>query len=147
MASVMSDPEVESTTLIPPVSPLGYPTNLLAPGQTYETVNATIADIPLKRAPGLWWVGFIIASLLLLMFLVAVTWLFIKGVGIWGVNIPVAVSVFPDELYSPPRSWAEEAYPNLVHFNKVAKGGHFAAWEQPTIFTEELRAGFKSLRG
>jgi pimeloyl-ACP methyl ester carboxylesterase len=64
-----------------------------------------------------------------------------------GVNIPVAVSVFPDELYLPPRSWAEKAYPNLVHFNKVAKGGHFAAWEQPKIFTEELRAGFRSLRG
>lgn len=64
-----------------------------------------------------------------------------------GVNIPVAVSVFPDELYLPPRSWAEKAYPNLVHFNKVAKGGHFAAWEQPEIFTEELRAGFRSLRG
>ena len=64
-----------------------------------------------------------------------------------GVNIPVAVSVFPDELYLPPRSWAEKAYPKLVHFNKVAKGGHFAAWEQPTIFTEELRAGFRSLRG
>ncbi len=64
-----------------------------------------------------------------------------------GVSIPVAVSVFPDELYPAPRSWAEKAYPKLVHFNKVAKGGHFAAWEQPTIFTEELRAGFKSLRG
>ena len=64
-----------------------------------------------------------------------------------GVNIPVAVSVFPDELYLPPRSWAEKAYPKLIHFNKVAKGGHFAAWEQPTIFTEELRAGFGSLRG
>ena len=64
-----------------------------------------------------------------------------------GVNIPVAVSVFPDELYLPPRSWAEKAYPKLVHFNKVAKGGHFAAWEQPKIFTEELRAGFRSLRG
>jgi pimeloyl-ACP methyl ester carboxylesterase len=63
-----------------------------------------------------------------------------------GVNIPVAVSVFPDELYLPPRSWAEKAYPRLVHFNKVAKGGHFAAWEQPKIFTEELRAGFRSLR-
>src|SRR5688572_224833 len=63
-----------------------------------------------------------------------------------GVNIPVAVSVFPDELYLPPRSWAEKAYPKLVHFKKVAKGGHFAAWEQPTIFTEELRAGFRSLR-
>ncbi len=86
----MNDPEVKSTTLISPVSPLGYPTNLLAPGQTYETVNRTIGDIPLKRAPGSWWVGFIIASLLLLMFLAAVTWLLLKGVGIWGVNIPVA---------------------------------------------------------
>jgi pimeloyl-ACP methyl ester carboxylesterase len=63
-----------------------------------------------------------------------------------GVSIPVAVSVFPDELYLPPRTWAEKAYPKLVHFNKVAKGGHFAAWEQPEIFTEELRAGFRSLR-
>jgi pimeloyl-ACP methyl ester carboxylesterase len=63
-----------------------------------------------------------------------------------GVSIPVAVSVFPDELYPAPRSWAEKAYPKLVHFNKVAKGGHFAAWEQPKIFTEELRAGFRSLR-
>jgi pimeloyl-ACP methyl ester carboxylesterase len=63
------------------------------------------------------------------------------------VNIPVAVSVFPDEIYLPPRSWAEKAYPNLVHFNNVDKGGHFAAWEQPEIFTEELRAGFRSLRG
>ena len=87
---VMSEPEAKPTTLISQVSPLGYPTNLLAPGQTYETINATIADIPLKRAPGPWWVGFMIASLLLLMFFVAVTWLFIKGVGIWGVNIPVA---------------------------------------------------------
>src|SRR5881396_2054075 len=74
----------------PSTSPLGYPTNLLAPGQTYETINRTIGDIPLNRAPGPWWVGFVIASLLLMMFLIAVTWLFIKGVGIWGVNIPVA---------------------------------------------------------
>ena len=63
-----------------------------------------------------------------------------------GVNIPVAVSVFPDELCRVPRSWAEKAYPKLIHFNNVAKGGHFAAWEQPKIFTEELRAGFRSLR-
>ena len=63
-----------------------------------------------------------------------------------GVNIPVAVSVFPDEIYQAPRSWAEKAYPKLIHFKKVAKGGHFAAWEQPTIFTEELRGGFRSLR-
>jgi pimeloyl-ACP methyl ester carboxylesterase len=63
-----------------------------------------------------------------------------------GVSIPVAVSVFPDELYPAPRSWTERAFPRLIHFNKVAKGGHFAAWEQPQIFSEELRAGFRSLR-
>ena len=63
-----------------------------------------------------------------------------------GVSIPVAVSVFPDELYPAPRSWAEQAYPNLIHYNKVEKGGHFAAWEQPKLFSEELRAGFRSLR-
>ena len=50
------------------------------------------------------------------------------------VDIPVAVSVFPDEIYAPPRSWAEEAYPKLIHYNKVDKGGHFAAWEQPELF-------------
>jgi pimeloyl-ACP methyl ester carboxylesterase len=64
-----------------------------------------------------------------------------------GVNIPVAVSTFPDELYQVPRNWAEKAYPKLIHFNKLPKGGHFAAWEQPKSFTEELRAGFRSLRG
>jgi pimeloyl-ACP methyl ester carboxylesterase len=63
-----------------------------------------------------------------------------------GVTVPVAVSVFPDELYQTPRSWAERAYPNLVHYNKVEKGGHFAAWEQPELLTKELRAGFRSLR-
>ena len=63
-----------------------------------------------------------------------------------GVTIPVAVTVFPDELYPTPRSWAERAFPKLIHYNQVDKGGHFAAWEQPEIFTAELRAGFKSLR-
>jgi pimeloyl-ACP methyl ester carboxylesterase len=63
-----------------------------------------------------------------------------------GVTVPTAVSVFPDELFPAPRSWAERAYPNLIHYNKVEKGGHFAAWEQPKLFTEELRAGFRSLR-
>src|SRR5215203_2047236 len=63
-----------------------------------------------------------------------------------GVSIPVAVSVFPDELYQAPRSWAEEAYPNLIHYNKLDKGGHFAAWEQPQLFSEEVRAGLRSLR-
>jgi pimeloyl-ACP methyl ester carboxylesterase len=63
-----------------------------------------------------------------------------------GVSIPVAVSVFPDELYPAPRSWAERAYPKLIHFNKLPRGGHFAAWEQPKLFSEEVRAGFRSLR-
>jgi pimeloyl-ACP methyl ester carboxylesterase len=63
-----------------------------------------------------------------------------------GVSIPVAVSSFPDELYPVPRSWAEQAYPKLIHFNKLNKGGHFAAWEQPKLFSEEVRAGFRSLR-
>ena len=63
-----------------------------------------------------------------------------------GVSIPVAVSVFPDELYPAPRSWRERAYPKLIHYNRLPKGGHFAAWEQPQIFSEEVRAGFRSLR-
>jgi pimeloyl-ACP methyl ester carboxylesterase len=63
-----------------------------------------------------------------------------------GVSIPVAVSVFPDELYPAPRSWTERAYPKLIHYNKLPKGGHFAAWEQPKLFSEEVRAGFQSLR-
>jgi pimeloyl-ACP methyl ester carboxylesterase len=63
-----------------------------------------------------------------------------------GVSIPVAVSVFPDELYPAPRSWAERAYPKLIHYNKLDKGGHFAAWEQPQLLSEEIRVGFRSLR-
>jgi len=63
-----------------------------------------------------------------------------------GVNIPVAVSVFPDELYHVPRSWAEQAYPNLIHYNQLDKGGHFAAWEQPELFSEEVRTGLRTLR-
>ncbi len=66
--------------------------------------------------------------------------------GVKGVQIPVAVSVFPDELYQAPRSWAEEAYPKLMHYNRLPKGGHFAAWEQPKLFVEELRAGFRPLQ-
>jgi pimeloyl-ACP methyl ester carboxylesterase len=62
------------------------------------------------------------------------------------VTIPVAVSAFPDELYQAPRSWAERAFPKLTYYNKLDKGGHFAAWEQPQLFSEELRAAFKSLR-
>jgi pimeloyl-ACP methyl ester carboxylesterase len=63
-----------------------------------------------------------------------------------GVSIPVAVSVFPDELYPAPRSWAARAYPKLIHYNKVEKGGHFAAWEQPQLFSDEVRTGLRSLR-
>jgi pimeloyl-ACP methyl ester carboxylesterase len=62
------------------------------------------------------------------------------------VAIPVAVSVFPDEIYAAPRSWVERAYPKLIHYNKVDKGCHFAAWEQPELFCSELRAGLRSLR-
>ena len=63
-----------------------------------------------------------------------------------GVKIPVAVSAFPDEIYAAPRSWAQQAYPKLIHYNRLPRGGHFAAWEQPELFTTELRAAFKSLR-
>jgi pimeloyl-ACP methyl ester carboxylesterase len=63
------------------------------------------------------------------------------------ITIPFAISVFPDELYQAPRSWAERAYPhNLIHYNQLDRGGHFAAWEQPQLFSEEIRASFKSLR-
>jgi pimeloyl-ACP methyl ester carboxylesterase len=63
-----------------------------------------------------------------------------------GVTIPVAVSAFPDELYQAPRSWTARAYPKLIYYNKVDKGGHFAAWEQPELLTTELRAAFQSFR-
>jgi pimeloyl-ACP methyl ester carboxylesterase len=63
------------------------------------------------------------------------------------ISIPFAISVFPDELYQAPRSWAERAYPhNLIHYNKLDRGGHFAAWEQPDLFSTEIRAAFKTLR-
>jgi pimeloyl-ACP methyl ester carboxylesterase len=62
------------------------------------------------------------------------------------VSIPVAVSVFPDEIYQAPRSWTERAYPKLIYYNKLNKGGHFAAWEQPQLFSQEVRAGLRSLR-
>jgi pimeloyl-ACP methyl ester carboxylesterase len=64
-----------------------------------------------------------------------------------GVSIPVAVSVFPDELYPAPRSWAQRAYPKLIYYKRHDKGGHFAAWEQPQLLSEDVRAGFRSLRG
>jgi pimeloyl-ACP methyl ester carboxylesterase len=63
-----------------------------------------------------------------------------------GVTIPVAVTVFPGEQYEAPRSWTERAYPNLIHYNRADRGGHFAAWEQPQLFAEELRAAFRSVR-
>jgi pimeloyl-ACP methyl ester carboxylesterase len=62
------------------------------------------------------------------------------------ITIPVALSVFPNEVYDTPRTWAELAYPNLVHYNQLDKGGHFAAWEQPTLLVDEMREGLKSLR-
>ncbi|HSC59710.1 MAG TPA: epoxide hydrolase, partial [Rhizomicrobium sp.] len=64
-----------------------------------------------------------------------------------GVKIPVAVSAFPDEIYQAPESWAKKAYPKLIHYNRLPKGGHFAAWEQPALFVSEMRASFKSVRG
>jgi pimeloyl-ACP methyl ester carboxylesterase len=63
-----------------------------------------------------------------------------------GVTLPVVVSVFPDEIYAAPETWARRAYPNLIHFRKLPKGGHFAAWEQPETFSAEMRDGFRSLR-
>jgi pimeloyl-ACP methyl ester carboxylesterase len=63
-----------------------------------------------------------------------------------GVSVPVAVTVFPGEQYQAPRSWTEEAYPNLIYFNAVDKGGHFAAWEEPEVFSQEIRAAFRALR-
>jgi pimeloyl-ACP methyl ester carboxylesterase len=62
------------------------------------------------------------------------------------ISIPAAITVFPGEIYQAPRSWAERAYHNLIYFNEVDKGGHFAAWEQPQLLSKELRAAFKSLR-
>jgi pimeloyl-ACP methyl ester carboxylesterase len=63
-----------------------------------------------------------------------------------GVTVPAAVSVFPNELYQAPRSWTERAYPNLIYFNEVGEGNHFAAWQEPELFTTEVRAAFRSLR-
>jgi pimeloyl-ACP methyl ester carboxylesterase len=62
------------------------------------------------------------------------------------ITIPVALSVFPDEVFHTPRTWAEQAYPNLVHYNQLDKGGHFAAWEQPKLLVDEMRVGLRSLR-
>ena len=62
------------------------------------------------------------------------------------VEIPVAVSAFPDEVYQVPKRWAAQAYPKLIYYNKLDRGGHFAAWEQPDLFVGEVRAAFKTLR-
>jgi len=64
----------------------------------------------------------------------------------YNISVPAAVSVFPEEVYQAPRSWTERAYKNLIHFNELSEGGHFAAWEQPGLFTEELRTGLRSIR-
>jgi len=64
----------------------------------------------------------------------------------FNVKIPVAVSAFPDELYQCPKSWAEKVYPKLIHYNRLPKGGHFAAWEQPQFLVDEIRTGLRSLR-
>jgi pimeloyl-ACP methyl ester carboxylesterase len=66
--------------------------------------------------------------------------------GVKGVKVPIAVSVFPEELYEAPRSWAEKAYPKMIYYNRHNKGGHFAAWEEPQSLVEDIRKGFKSLR-
>ena len=60
--------------------------------------------------------------------------------------MPAAVTVFPKELYQAPRSWTERAYPNLIYYNEVDRGGHFAAWQEPQLFSDEVRAAFRSLR-
>src|SRR5438094_9124159 len=62
------------------------------------------------------------------------------------ISLPVAITVFPEDVYRPPETWARRAYRNLIYFNEVDKGGHFAAWEQPELFSAELRAAFKALR-
>ena len=62
------------------------------------------------------------------------------------IKLPVAITVFPEDVYTSPESWARRAYPNLIYFREVDKGGHFAAWEQPQLFADEMRAAFKSLR-
>ena len=61
-------------------------------------------------------------------------------------TVPVAVSVFPDEIHAAPRSWTAQAYPKLIHYNRLDKGGHFAAWEQAAVFVDELRTAFATLR-
>lgn len=69
-----------------------------------------------------------------------------SGAKLTAIKVPVAVTVFPGEVYRPPKNWLSKAYPQLIYYNRVAKGGHFAAWEEPELFSEELRAAFKALR-
>ena len=66
--------------------------------------------------------------------------------GGWEVTLPVGLTTFPGEIFRAPRSWAEKFYPNLIYFHEAGRGGHFAAWEEPQLFSEELRAGFRTLR-
>jgi pimeloyl-ACP methyl ester carboxylesterase len=70
----------------------------------------------------------------------------VAGLNASDTSVPVAMTVYPDEYYHAPRSWAAWAYPNLIYFNEVDKGGHFAAWEQPELFADEIRVAFGSLR-
>jgi pimeloyl-ACP methyl ester carboxylesterase len=63
------------------------------------------------------------------------------------IKVPVAITVFPHEIYQAPKTWAQRAYPSLSYYSEVNKGGHFAAWEQPQLFSEELRSAFRPLRG
>lgn len=69
-----------------------------------------------------------------------------NNVGAFEISIPAAVTIFPGEIYQPSRRWTERAYPNLIYYYRVEKGGHFAAWEEPQLFSEEIRAAFRSLR-
>jgi pimeloyl-ACP methyl ester carboxylesterase len=69
-----------------------------------------------------------------------------SAIGLALISLPVAISVFPEDVYRPPESWARRAYKNLVYFHEVEKGGHFAAWEEPELFARELRFAFKTLR-
>jgi serine/threonine protein kinase len=98
----------------------------VAPGK--ETSAPTMTNTTISAAR-LYWEGFAKTSL-----------------GPKNVSIPVAVSVFPDDVIPAPRSWAERAYPRLIHYNQLDKGGHFAAWEQPKLLVDEMRVGLKSLR-
>ncbi len=120
-------------------------------GRSYQMISRVFAgqaagltrDDVLDNATLTWFTGTAVSSARLYWELIVNQLSFF---GVKGVNVPVAVSVFPDELYPAPRSWAEKAYPKLIHYNRLPRGGHFAAWEQPQLLTEEMRAGFRSLR-